>query len=638
MSAKSRLLVVAILSAAALLLVPDLRAGFRSEDYLDFDRYQRVGLFTTLAQPHLDFAQFAFWRPLADGATWLLVNVCGPRPLAIRLVLVALHVAAAMGVAAATRRLLGLSVGAALASALLAVVHPWSASVVTYLDGGVPALLAAIGAFFGLAALGRWRDGEASVRPVVGWTLVAMLSYDTALLLPIVLVAVAWLLPRSERRVPWLLLLLIPLLLVVRHLVVGKAFDSYPVPLVPDALRALLAAFPARLATCAGRLFVPTFPELHGSTTWLRWMLLAVALAGVGVAVVTRRASLATPVRQGLALALLVVGLLGFAPDLFVILPVESKPDELVLAYKSYPAALAAMLLAGWLLGRAAGRRWWGSLALAAPAVAALVVLGRPIARLHLQAQQWASGIPASLIERARTTPKEGPHRFLVREVPVKTQAGARSVTRALQYGLACAVRPLDAYPLFRFWEDSQRHYVSVEAIDALTRAPWLEPVKCVLGEADARVEPIARPPQLPAGTLRLFARPDGVESVLASDLSDAPFVDVGDDGSMELGVSGAASGFLRLFVLNRMHPCMAMELPEWGLSLRRSPGSAPGVDRLAVKGLGWLGEIVRRFPDDLVFVVLEALPDPARTPALPSPINVSNVLPVRLRGLASRR
>jgi hypothetical protein len=544
-------------------------------------------------------------------------------------------------------------VGAAWAAALLVVVHPLAPAVLTYLDGGIPTLLAALFTLLALGELGEWRDGNGRAGRLVAWTAAAALSYDPALLVAPLLCVIAWLLPRSERRVPWFVLL-VPLLVAAARGLLGVGYLGYPVQ--PD--RQMVVEFVPRVATAVGRQFAAVFAgDVHsrGLAALAYATLAAVALGAVVVAVRTRHGRIGVAVRQAAALALLVVGLIAFAPELFLLggrpdqPPV--RPEELIYAYKTWPAAAAAALFTAWLFGRASGRRWWGALALALPWAAVEVALRVPIAAVHTEAVAWAQrtcdGVAARAAER-------GARRVLVLEVPVANgPAVGIAKTRVLQYGLGAALRPplrdapLDAYPVFRV-RDGRDFLASAATFDALAASPWLLPLRCG-ATVDAPVEVVARP-EAPSGSgaLRLFADGSGAERSLASDLADAPVVTVDADDSIELFVAGGAPGELRLFVLNRITPVFvapapprpaSSTLPPPGMDLVRTHRD-PGPDRLVahLAKPAWFREIATRYPDDVVFLVLEARPDAARSPGTALAVTTSNVLPVRLtRGAGAR-
>ena len=615
-----------LVAAVALCCAVPLSGPFRSEDYLAFDAWSRMGFADVWTRPHLDMRLYGYWRPLSDAATWLAVNAIGPRPLAIHALLLALHVAVAITTGVALRRLLGASAGAGLAASLIAAAHPWAAAVVSYLDGGMGALLAALATLGALVALGRWRDREGGFAPLFLATLAAGLAYDAAVILPVVLLVVAAVLPRSERGAPWALLLVLPLLLGLRWWAVGQPFDGYRIPLEA------LFEFPARLLLCLQRLFLPFFAEHGGPRTAVVAALAAVALLAVAIAVVTRRGVVATPLRQGGALLLLCTGLLGFAPDLFVGGRGEA-PDELVLAYKSYPAAMTAALAIGWLLGRSSGRHGLGSLVLALPIVVVFAVFGAPVRDEQARAQEWAGAIPAAIADHAERHPAAGTRRFLVLEVPVKVERNGRSGARTLQYGLSSALRPplhepeLHAYPIFRLGLDGFHDWVSHATLDALARVGWLELLICTYSvDASGRERAtIAAPEPAPAGAppaVRLFADLDGREQVVA-DLANAPLVEVAPDSSIVLAASGRAPGTPRFFFLNRLHPFTSETLDLLP--------SGENVERVRI-GSVWLRELAHRFPDDVTFVVLEFLATAEQQAAGAPAATVSNVIAIRLR------
>ncbi|HET6165021.1 MAG TPA: hypothetical protein VFG37_15230 [Planctomycetota bacterium] len=646
-----------MLIAAAWLLAPALSAGFRSEDFLDFEYYSQASLREVVAGSHLGMELLRFWRPLADVATWGLVHALGPQPGAVHFALVLLQAATAAATGRVLRRLLGLSEGAAWAGALLVLVHPFAPAVLTYVDGGVPTLLAGLFTLLALGELGEWRDGNGRAGRLVAWTAAAALSYDPALLVAPLLCAVAWLLPRSERRVPWLLLLVPPAVVAARALL-GVGYLGYPVR--PD--RQMVVEFVPRVATVVARQFAAVFPgELHSvALAALAYAALAaVVLGAVVVAVRTRIGSVAVAVRQAAALALLVVGLVGFAPDLWNLggPPGQppTRPQELVFAYKTWPASAAAALALAWLFGRASGRRWWGALALALPWAAVELALRAPIQAVHAEAVAWAQRVcdgVAARADEARAT------RLLVLEVPVANGvAPGFGGTRVLQYGLGAALRPpchtppLDAYPIFRM-DDGMERLATAATIDALAASPWFLPLSCSEKPAVAVVA-IARPhPRAGAGTLRLFADASGREPVLAADLSDAPTVVVDPREEIELFVAGDAPGRLQLVVVNRIQPVFVTAFPAPPLPPDAPPRPPPAMDlvrerresgpdrlvaRLADPG-AWFREIATRYPGDVVFLVLEARPDAARSPGTELAVTTSNVLPVRLtRGAGAR-
>lgn len=631
MTALRRLLCLLLVAAVALCCAVPLAGPFRSEDLLSFDAWSRMGFFDVWTRPHLDMRLYGYWRPLSDAATWLAVNVIGPKPVVVHSLLLALHVAVAVTTGAALRRLVRASAGAGLAASLIAASHPWAAAVVSYLDGGMGALLAALATLGALVALGRWLDREGGLAPLFLATLAAGLAYDAAVVLPVVLLVVACVLPRRERGAPWALLLVLPLLLALRWWAVGQPFDGYRFPV------AALLEFPARLLLCLQRLFLPFFAEHGGPRVAVIAALAAVALTAVGIAVVTRSGVVATPLRQGCALLLLCVGLLGFAPDLFVGGRGEA-PDELVLAYKSYPAAMAAALAIAWLLGRSSGRRGLGSIVLALPIVAAFAAFGAPVREEQARAQEWAGAIPAAIIDHAARQPAEGTRRFLVREVPVKVERNGRSGARALQFGLSSALRPplhapeLHAYPVFRLGLDGFHRWVSPATLDALARVGWLEPLACtyaVDASGRERASVIALPPP-PAGAppaVRLFADRDGRERVIA-DLADAPRLEVAPDSSIVLAASGRAPGTPRFFFLNRLHPFTSETLDL--LPRGENDGAPAGLERVRI-GSPLLRELAHRFPDDVTFVVLEFVATPEQQAAGAPAATVSNVIAIRL-------
>jgi hypothetical protein len=654
LTSKPRLFGAAVLIAAAWLLAPALSAGFRSEDFLDFEYYSRAGLREVVTGTHLGMELLHYWRPLADVVTWGLVHVLGPRPWAVHFMLVVLQAATAAAAGRVIRRTFGLSVGAAWAAALLVLVHPLAPAVLTYVDGGVPTLLAALFTLLALGELGEWRDGNSHAGRVFLCATAAALSYDPALLVAPLLCVIAWLLPRSERRVPWFLLL-VPLLVAAARGLLGVGYLGYPVQ--PD--RQMVVEFVPRVATAVGRQFAAVFADdVHsrGLAALAYATLAAVALGAVVVAVSTRHGRIGVAVRQAAALALLVVGLIAFAPELFLLggrpdaPPV--RPDELIFAYKTWPAAAAAALFTSWLFGRASGRRWWGALALALPWAAVEIALRVPISVVHIEAVAWAQRTCDGVAARAK---EAGARRLLVFEVPV---ANGPSVgiakTRVLQYGLGAALRPplqevpLDAYPVFRV-RDGRDVLASSATFDALAASPWLLPLRCGV-KVDAPVVTVARPePQAGTGMLRLSAAASGADRIFAPDLSDVPTVTVDADDSIELFVSGEAPGELRLFVLNRITPVFVAPapprpanstLPPPGMDLERTHRDA-GPDRLVahLAKPAWFREIATRYPDDVVFLVLEARPDAARSPGTGLAVTTSNVLPVRLtRGAGARR
>jgi hypothetical protein len=655
LTSKPRLFGAAVLIAAAWLLAPALAAGFRSEDFLDFEYYSRAGLREVVTGTHLGMELLHYWRPLADVATWGLVHALGPRPGAVHFVLVLLHAATAAAAGRVLRRTLGLSEGAAWAGALLVLVHPLAPAVLTYVDGGVPTLLAALFTLLALGELGEWRDGNPNAWRLFWAASAAALSYDPALLVAPLLCAVAWLLPRSERRVPWFLLL-VPLLVAAARVVTGVGYLGYPVHLD----RQMVVEFVPRVATVFARQFAAIFPgEIHSaSLSAIAFATLAaVALGAIVVSVRTRHGPVSVALRQAAALALLVAGLVAFAPELFLIGgPPDgppARPQELVFAYKTWPAAAAAALATAWLFGRASGRRWWGALALALPWAAVEVALRGPIADVHAEAVAWAQRICDGVAARAA---EAGARRLLVLDVPVANGA-ARGLTgtRVLQYGLGaslrppCREKPLDAYPIFRA-SDGMERLATPAALDALAASPFLLPLRCG-AKPESGVEAIARPtPRAGSGSLRLFADGSGRDPVLAADLADAPTVVVDSDDRIELYVEGDAPGTLQLVVVSRVHPVYVAPAPPASANAPpRPPPSmdlvrekrSSGPDRLVARladPAAWFREIATRYPDDVVFLVLEARPDAARSPGTELAVTTSNVLPVRLtRGAGAR-
>src|SRR4030095_3799897 len=100
--------------------------------------------------------------------------------------------------------------------------------------------------------------------------------------------------------------------------ITGVGFVGYGVALN----REIVVEFLPRLATVIARLFVPAFPgELHpGAASSVAIALLAaIAAVAIFVATLTRRAPMWTALRQAFVLALAVVALTAFAPDLFLV-------------------------------------------------------------------------------------------------------------------------------------------------------------------------------------------------------------------------------------------------------------------------------------------------------------------------------
>jgi len=139
---------------------------------------------------------------------------------------------------------------------------------------------------------------------------------------------------------------------------------------------------------------------------------------------------------------------------------------------------------------------------------------------------------------------------------------------------------------------------------------------------------------------------------VLAADLSDAPTVVVDEREEIELFVTGDPPGALQLVVVNRIAPVFVTALPAPPLPPDAPPRPPPamdlvrerresGPDRLVAR-LGhpgaWFREIATRYPGDVVFLVLEARPDAARSTGTELAVTTSNVLPVRLRRGADAR
>jgi hypothetical protein len=279
---------------------------------------------------------------------------------------------------------------------------------------------------------------------------------------------------------------------------------------------------------------------------------------------------------------------------------------------------------------------------LALPWAVTLLVLRAPITAAHEEALAWAQGICDGVAAQAA---ESGAPRLLVFDVPVANRRGdhepARTVTRVLQYGLGASQRPpcrlpgVAAYPVFCA-SDGMGRLATRETLDALAASPWLLPLRCRTAP-DVAVAPIERP-AAPAGpgSLRLFAGADGRERVVATDLADAPIVPVAADGSIELFTSGEAPGELQLFVLNRLHPVFVKHADALAgapapMELVRTEPATSRVGPLRAR-VAWLAELATRYPDDVVFLVLESRPDATRTPATVLRVTVSNVLPVRLR------
>lgn len=605
----------------AFLAAPDLGSGFRAEDFVAFDYYSRTSFVELFTRPHLDAAMVMFWRPLSDAVTWALVRLVGPDAASIHLLLLLLHGTTAAVFGWAAQRLFRTGVVVAAAVAVLAAVHPFAASVLLYMDGGVAQIAYGLGLGGSLLALGNWRQGKIRGSTLFVVVAVASVTFDVGMVLPVLLPALGFVLPPAVRRIPWWLLLWMPLLLGLRSMVMGVAVGGYNIPLS----RSVVEHFPGNLAEVLQRLFLPLFADaIEGSMTdlhpraWRTWMplvFLPAALAFAGLALRRSPESRSQRFRVWLGAALVLGGLaLPGVVDLLAHADGDSPLPVPVHSYRLYPGLLAAALVLALLVRSFSARRGGPGLLLLAPVMVAYVMLGAPFRAGNERAGEHCDAIRRQIAQIAEET---GQTRFVLLDTPLAAHVGPRPLARVFQFGLSSAFRPpisareLFVYPAFAGME----LLVETRTLRALLAESGLTALRYdVESRRVEREDPGPKRAAAPSLTLG----PDG---------RVPPVTRLAADGSFELELRGDVPGIPQLFLLNRVHPFYVADKPP-ALLLQREPGNG-GADRLRGRALQVL-EAARRFPGDPVYFILESR-SPAGTPAGGEP-TVSNVFETRLR------
>ncbi len=628
-------LVVILIVASAMLSVPDLGAFYRNEDFLDFDYYSRISVLECFTRPHLNAALVSFWRPVSDAATWLVVRCVGPelsQSGRAHAVLFLLHLMAVLAVIPAARVLLKQSLGAAYFAAVPAALHPASAAVIVFLDAGMAQLLFGLFAVLSLWFLGRWRGGTGRAFSLHLFTVLAMLSFDAAILWPAFLFFTSVLLPRDERRCPWTMWLWIPIVLLLRWLATGQAFAGYG--LIPSQQ----AILEIPLSCIRGLLWlvVPRIGEVEPKAIFS--VAIAVGfLAILAGSVIRGRAQprgdfevwWGRTLWSCVALSVLVAASFCAAVPEFVLqvgAPLEALWMKL---YRLYPCVLVLSLLLSLVLGSFA-RRLHGI-----PVVGLMILLvfwnhsGQKLRQGQVNAGELCRKIREEVKSRAEQSPEKS---LLLLNLPQTIGESGVPLAPVFQLGLANSLRPpahdrtIPVYPLFSVDGPNPDMFgiAQPRTIQQLLLHPDCAAFKV---DSSGELHPFELPAgaSLPAPELRLLASKDSLEAVP----SRVAEVEVSTEGKMEIWIEGEQPGILQLVLFNRLHPYYVEHKIAVGMNLWREPG-AGGIDRLLVKSRHVL-EVVRWFPGEVVFLIAQASPGQDSTGG----VAVSNVLAVRLRPAA---
>jgi hypothetical protein len=236
---------------AGLLSLPGLRLPFLSDDWTELAAV-RHGL--PAATPLGDF------RPLAMASLWLDLRLWGPSPILFHATQILLIACAAFLVARVAARYAG-DDRVGLATGALFAGHPWHVENAAWIAARHDALMAI---FFlgGLLAYDRWREAPRGtpVLALLGCE-AALLSKESALAFPIVLVVAGWLVPgRRPAKREWLAGILPSAAIVLLHFAVIRPW------FLSGAGRTLLGNGPAatlRIALAHGVAAVlPLDPEI----------------------------------------------------------------------------------------------------------------------------------------------------------------------------------------------------------------------------------------------------------------------------------------------------------------------------------------------------------------------------------------
>ncbi len=270
-----QLLVGIALLCAVILYVPTLGGGFLCDDYWYLEQARTI-TFTEHPGEALRKGNFYYFRPvpsLAWSSMYHLFSLHAPLYRAVSLLL---HMLVVLAVAGLARRVLKSRAGGGAAALLFALcpLHPEAVAWVSANAG----LMAALFATLALSGYLDWRDDKArSLAPVLLLALAAMLSKESAYVLPLLALATE-LLPgasRTRRR----RLQGVAALFGVAAIVLALKFISCGGQLRPPTGATPLSWWPGNMAMALLRLLFPA--ARSGAAPYANYLFVAAAALGL---------------------------------------------------------------------------------------------------------------------------------------------------------------------------------------------------------------------------------------------------------------------------------------------------------------------------------------------------------------------
>lgn len=336
-------LVLPVLVVTALLLhAPVLGLSFFSDD---FSVIHRVGV-------RGDLGTGSFFRPLPDWTLHLNYRLTGPSPIGFRTINVLL-----LGINAWLVYRLGRNLfpdntaprwSTAIAAALLFVCYPFHNEPQLWIIGRGAALAASFTLLAFVIATGSSRTITKCV--LVGLcTALGTMCYESALLLPLLLMAFMPIVPMKERGVWWVLPVVAFAVaganLALRSLLTGHVANAYGASFFTHGI----TSYAMMTAKVFGRLFLPPEPDARAQI--IRFALLMIVLAAISFIILRRTTNDRAHRRLFLVLVMLVILSCGTG----IIGGVSTRTSESD-RFLYLPSAFLCLLLAAGVASIASGR------------------------------------------------------------------------------------------------------------------------------------------------------------------------------------------------------------------------------------------------------------------------------------------
>lgn len=544
-----------LLGAIAAFYAPTLGRGFVSEDFIILRLLSEGSLvrtaFEQLTGPWLGVSFFAFYRPLGTIVLHLEWMAFGTWSLGYQLVHLGVHLVAVVLVIVFVRHSLrsviaddrGRDLAALLAAAVFGLA-PMAPNAVTFI-ASFATLFSTLAVLLAIGSFARWRassgDAGAGRWPwaTFGWTAVAMATYEGAVVLPALVLAVDLAAERGGKRthdrrsrraraiVHGMLWALAGVYLLFRGLAIGSLIGGYP---------DLAAAFGGdhfgdllrRLRFDVSRLILPTWGDFH--PTWLARGLDAALVVCTIVAAIRWRRPWARWWLLGLAW--IFIAQLPFGTPSLV--PANGRYGYLAtvgVGFLAVSAVLATSSLRSIASGSIASGSFVSGSFVSGSGLAAVVAVYGTLLTIsslaHRDAGTKARDLRAALLDTVAATPAP---RFVAGEPEfVRHDRGPWAgvpIAQVFHWGLADALMPpftdrdIDVYPLPRFADEAMAPLAAL-GVGTLTRVtpggdlaplaptapadralalsdafqvgPWAYRVEGLQGDDDARVVVVAK-------------------------------------------------------------------------------------------------------------------------------------------------